>query len=55
MVDTELIVRALKNNGHVVDGVISVPENAGSFEFIIDGNTLTLTEARELLEADEKK
>lgn len=55
MVDTELIVRALRDRGHTVSGVISVPENAGDYEFVIDGSTLTLVQARELLEAEEPK
>jgi hypothetical protein len=55
MVDTELIVRALRDRGHIVGTVISVPENAGEFEFIVDGETLSLSETRELLEAEEPK
>jgi hypothetical protein len=55
MVDTDLIVQTLRQHGHRVDGVISVPENAGEYEFIIDGNTLNLEEARQLLEQDEAK
>jgi hypothetical protein len=55
MIDTELIVRALRDRGHIVESVISVPENAGEYEFIVDGRTLTLSETRELLEAEELK
>jgi hypothetical protein len=55
MIDTDLIVQTLRRHGHRVDGVISVPENAGEYEFIIDGNTLNLEEARQLLEHDEAK
>ncbi len=55
MVDTDLIVRALRDRGHTVGTVISVPENAGEFEFIVDGKTLNLDETRELLEAEEPK
>ncbi len=55
MIDTDLIVRALRDRGHVVENVISVPENAGEYEFIIDGKTLTLVETRALLEAEEPK
>jgi hypothetical protein len=55
MVDTDLIVQTLRQHGHRVDSVISVPENAGEYEFIIDGNTLNLEEARQLLEQDEAK
>ncbi|MEO6806711.1 MAG: hypothetical protein ACRD3K_12685 [Edaphobacter sp.] len=55
MVDIDLIVRTLQENGHTVGHIIPVPENAGEYEFQIDGNTLTLEEARALLEADEAK
>jgi hypothetical protein len=55
MVDTELIVRALRDRGHTVEHVISVPENAGEYEFIVDGNTLNLEETRALLESEEPK
>lgn len=52
-VDTELLVQSLRKRGHTVEGVIKVPDNAGDYEFIVDGNTLTLEEARALLERDQ--
>jgi hypothetical protein len=55
MVDIDLIVQTLRQHGHTVGHVIPVPENAGRYEFQIDGNTLNLEEARELLERDETK
>jgi len=55
MVDIDLIVETLRKRGHAVERVISVPENAGEFEFIVDGNTLNLAETRSLLEQDETK
>jgi hypothetical protein len=55
MVDIDLIVQTLRQHGHTVGSVIHVPENAGEYELIIDGNTLTLEEARALLEQDEAK
>jgi hypothetical protein len=55
MVDIDLIVQTLREHGHRVDSVISVPENAGEYELIIDGNTLNLDETRQLLEQDEAK
>ena len=55
MVDIDLIVQTLRQHGHTVGNVIPVTANAGAYEFIIDGNTLTLDEARELLEQDEAK
>jgi hypothetical protein len=55
MVDIDLIVQTLRQHGHRVDSVISVPENAGEYEFVIDGNTLNLEEARQLLEQDGAK
>jgi hypothetical protein len=55
MVDIDLIVQTLRQHGHRVDSVISVPENAGEYELVIDGNAFNLEEARELLEHDEAK
>lgn len=52
-VDTDLIVQSLTKRGHTVESVIKVPDNAGDYEFIVDGATLTLDEARELLERDQ--
>jgi len=52
-VDTELLVQSLRKRGHTVDGVIKVPDNAGDYEFIVDGQTITLDEARGLLERDQ--
>jgi len=52
-VDTNLISQALRDRGHTVGHIIPVPDNAGSFEFEVDGGLLSLAEARELLEADE--
>jgi hypothetical protein len=52
-VDTELLVQSLNKRGHTVQSVIKVPDNAGDYEFIVDGNTLTLDETRALLERDQ--
>jgi hypothetical protein len=52
-VDTELLVQSLTKRGHTVESVIKVPDNAGDYEFIVDGNTLTLDETRALLEHDQ--
>jgi hypothetical protein len=52
-VDTDLIVESLRKRGHTVESVIKVPDNAGDYEFIVDGATLTLDEVRELLERDQ--
>ena len=51
-VDTDLIVKELLARGHVVKQVISVPSNAGDYEFITEDGTLTLDEVRALLESD---
>jgi hypothetical protein len=53
MVDTDLLVQSLTKRGHTVEGVIKVPDNAGDYEFIVDGVTLTLEETRLLLERDQ--
>ena len=52
-VDTELLVQSLRKRGHTVAGVIKVPDNAGDYEFIVDGATLNLDETRALLERDQ--
>jgi len=52
-VDTELLVQSLRKRGHIVGHVIKVPDNAGDYEFLVDGATLTLEEARALLERDQ--
>jgi hypothetical protein len=49
MLDVDLLVKALRQHGHKVDEVIPVPENAGSYEFMVDGNLINLEEARALL------
>jgi hypothetical protein len=53
MIDIDLLVKQLRDHGHTVEGVHQVPPNAGEWEFIIDGNSLNLDEAREVLEYDE--
>ena len=55
MVDIDLLVEALRNRGHRVEDIIHVPENAGEYEMIVDGNLLNLEQARAFLEADETK
>jgi hypothetical protein len=52
-VDTNLITQALRDRGHSVGHTIPVPDNAGEYEFEVDGGLLSLVEARELLERDE--
>ena len=52
MIDTDLIVKLLRSHGHKVDSVFHVPENAGEFEFSVDGVLLSLDETRHLLEQD---
>jgi hypothetical protein len=54
-IDTGLIVKTLAERGHRVGHVIPVPDNAGEFEFEVDGELLTLSEVRELIEADAPK
>ena len=54
-IDFDLIAKTLRDNGHNVGHIIPVPDNAGDFEFEVDGSLLSLAEARELLEADAAK
>jgi hypothetical protein len=51
-IDVELIAQTLRDRGHAVGNIITVPDNAGEYEFEVDGELLSLVEARELLEAD---
>jgi hypothetical protein len=54
MIDIDLLVNQLRERGHNIESVISVPENAGEYEFILDGGMLSLAEARLLLEHDQE-
>jgi hypothetical protein len=53
MIDIDLLVQVLRRRGHSVDSVIPVPDNAGDYELIVDGNLIPLIEARHLLELDD--
>ena len=52
-IDVELIRKTLRDRGHAVGHIIPVPDNAGEFEFEVDGGLLSLSETRALLEHDE--
>jgi hypothetical protein len=51
-IDTGLIVEVLRQGGHTVGHVIPVPANAGEYEFEVDGEVLSLQQARDLMEVD---
>jgi hypothetical protein len=51
-IDVELIRKTLIDRGHAVGHIIPTPDNAGSYEFEVDGTLLTLDETRALLEED---
>jgi hypothetical protein len=53
MLDIDLLVKSLRKHGHSVDHVIHVPENAGAYEFEIDGHLRSLTEVQLMLENDQ--
>ena len=53
--DIDLLVKQLRARGHEVKYVHAVPDNAGEFEFTIDGDYLNLEEARQLLERDAQR
>ncbi len=55
MLDIDLLVQQLRSQGHQIDSVIRVPENAGDFEFLIDGRLLTLSDVRGELEQDQAR
>jgi hypothetical protein len=51
-IDVELIRKTLIDRGHAVGHIVPVPDNAGSYEFEVDGTLISLAEARALLEED---
>jgi hypothetical protein len=51
-IDVDLIRKQLMDNGHEVGNAIPVPDNAGEYEFEVDGNLLSLVATRALLEED---
>ena len=53
MLDINLIKQALRDHHHTVGQVIPTPGNAGRYEFVVDGQILSLSETRALLERDE--
>ena len=55
MIDTDLIVKLLRSHGHTVEFVVPVPDNAGDYEFSVDGTLLTLAETRQLLESEDAR
>ena len=54
MVDLDLLANQLRAFGHTVTSHFAVPNNAGTYEFHVDGKAITLEEARALLAADEE-
>ena len=52
-IDINLIAKLLRDRGHTVGHIIPVPDNGGEYEFEVDGNILTLSETRELLERED--
>lgn len=55
MVDTDLITNLLRHHGHTVEAVVHVPDNAGEYEFSVDGTLLSLAETRQLLEHEDNQ
>jgi len=51
-IDVDLIAKTLRDRGHAVGHIIPVPDNAGEYEFEVDGGLLSLTETRALLEEE---
>ena len=52
MVDIELLTNALRAKGHTIGHIEVLPPNAGDYQIVVDGENLTLDDARALLEAD---
>ena len=55
MVDIDLLVQELRENGHTVEDVHEVPPNAGEYILVIDGEECNLDQARGVLEKDQRK
>jgi hypothetical protein len=55
MVDIDLLLKALEEQGHTIGHWRKLPENAGGYEMQVDGTLMTLDEARALLEADQAR
>jgi hypothetical protein len=53
MMDIDLLVTMLRKHGHTVTNVIRVPDNAGMYEFEIDGHLHSLAEVQLMLENDQ--
>jgi hypothetical protein len=53
MVDIELLLEQLRVHGHTVGHWRVLPDNAGHYEMEVDGELITIDEARALLEVDE--
>ena len=54
-IDVDLIANLLRHRGHNVGHIIPVPDNGGEYEFEVDGNLLTLSETRGLLEQEDTR
>ncbi|MGA7157487.1 MAG: hypothetical protein WBY53_11595 [Acidobacteriaceae bacterium] len=54
-IDIGLISELLRSHGHTVGHVIPTPDNGGEYEFEVDGNLLSLTEVRGLLEVEDER
>ena len=53
MLDIELLVTQLRSQGHQVESIVPLAENAGEFQFMIDGHLLTLADVRGQLEQEQ--
>ena len=54
-IDIDLITKLLRDRGHNVSHILPVPDNAGEYEFEVDGNLLSLAETRGLLEREDER
>jgi hypothetical protein len=50
--DIDLLVKELRAQGHTIEDVHRVADNAGEYEFVIDGEHVNLDQARRVLELD---
>ncbi len=55
MVDVSLIIQQLRARGHEVTHSAPLSENAGDYEFLVDGRLLVLSEVNALLESEQRR
>ncbi len=55
MIDIELLLKGLRQHGHTTGHWRTLADNAGEYEMQVDGELMTLEEARAQLELDQAR